>query len=154
MVARFFENMGDFGSAIQFLVLSKCGREAFAMAQAHNQMEIFADVIGDDATPEDLAAIAAHFERTGDAFQAGRFWLRAGDHAKVCVCVCLCVCVRVCVCVCVCVCMCVCVYVCVSYRLLVLPLHACCLLTARRRSSIFSSVTMRTAAISTWLLRL
>jgi tellurite resistance protein TehA-like permease len=30
---RFFQNLGDFSSAIQFLVLSKCNDEAFQMAQ-------------------------------------------------------------------------------------------------------------------------
>lgn len=82
MVAKFFQNLGDFVSAIQFLVMSKCSREAFALAQQHNQMEIYADVIGDDATPEDLIAIAQHFEKTGDILQAGRFWMRAGDYNK------------------------------------------------------------------------
>lgn len=81
MVARFFMNLGDFASAIQFLVLSKCSREAFQMAQTHNQMDIYAQVIGDDATPEDLKAIAAHFEKQNDLLQAGRAYLRAGDHA-------------------------------------------------------------------------
>ena len=35
MVARFFMNLGDFASAIQFLVLSKCSRDAFQMAQVY-----------------------------------------------------------------------------------------------------------------------
>ena len=30
---RFFQSLGDFSSAIQFLVLSKCNDEAFQMAQ-------------------------------------------------------------------------------------------------------------------------
>ena len=38
MVARFFQGLGDFASAIQFLVLSKCSREAFAMAQVTLQL--------------------------------------------------------------------------------------------------------------------
>ncbi|EGW09992.1 WD repeat-containing protein 19, partial [Cricetulus griseus] len=46
MVARFFLQLGDYGSAIQFLVLSKCNNEAFTLAQQHNKMEIYADIIG------------------------------------------------------------------------------------------------------------
>lgn len=38
--------MGDYGSAIQFLVMSKCNNEAFTLAQQHNKMEIYADIIG------------------------------------------------------------------------------------------------------------
>ena len=30
---RFFQKLGDFASAIQFLVLSKCNDEAFQLAQ-------------------------------------------------------------------------------------------------------------------------
>lgn len=43
---RFFQKLNDFGSAIQFLVMSKCNDEAFQLAQQHNQMEIYADIIG------------------------------------------------------------------------------------------------------------
>ncbi|KXJ24489.1 WD repeat-containing protein 19 [Exaiptasia diaphana] len=39
MVAKFFQNLGDFGSAIQFLVLSKCNDEAFQLAQCKRIME-------------------------------------------------------------------------------------------------------------------
>ncbi len=46
MVARFFESINDYSSAIQFLVLSKCYNEAFAMAQQNGLMELYAQVIG------------------------------------------------------------------------------------------------------------
>uniref|UniRef100_A0A8C2YFK5 WD repeat-containing protein 19 n=1 Tax=Coturnix japonica TaxID=93934 RepID=A0A8C2YFK5_COTJA len=47
MVARFFLQLGDYGSAIQFLVMSKCNNEAFTLAQQHNKMEIYADIISE-----------------------------------------------------------------------------------------------------------
>jgi len=43
---RFFENLKDYSSAIQFLVLSKCNDEAFRLAQKHGHMENYADIIG------------------------------------------------------------------------------------------------------------
>jgi WD repeat-containing protein 19 len=46
MVARFFESINDYSSAIQFLVLSKCYTEAFTMAQQNGLMELYAQVIG------------------------------------------------------------------------------------------------------------
>lgn len=52
--------------------------------QAHNQMEQYAEVIGSDATKEDYLRIASHFQRTGENFKAGQFFLRAKDYAKVC----------------------------------------------------------------------
>ena len=35
MLLRFFQKMGDYSSALQFLVLSKCNDEAFAMAEVY-----------------------------------------------------------------------------------------------------------------------
>ena len=46
-------------------------------------MDIYAQVIGDDATPDALKAIAAHFEKQGDMLGAGRAWLRAGENTTV-----------------------------------------------------------------------
>lgn len=43
---RFFLGLNDYGSAIQFLVLSHCSDEAFQLAQQHGQMEVYADIIG------------------------------------------------------------------------------------------------------------
>ena len=43
---RFFQKLNDYSSAIQFLVMSQCNVQAFQLAQEHNQMEIYADIIG------------------------------------------------------------------------------------------------------------
>ena len=40
MVARFFQKLGDFASAIQFLVLSKCNDEAFQLAQVQSAITL------------------------------------------------------------------------------------------------------------------
>lgn len=47
ILIRFFLQLGDYGSAIQFLVMSKCNNEAFTLAQQHNKMEIYADIISE-----------------------------------------------------------------------------------------------------------
>ena len=82
MVARFFLKLGDFSSAIQFLVISKCVDEAFQLAQQHAKMDLFADIVGADATPEDYHSIAVYFETERNQLQAGRFYHRAGEHSK------------------------------------------------------------------------
>ncbi|XP_069058187.1 WD repeat-containing protein 19 isoform X2 [Pleurodeles waltl] len=83
MVARFFLQLGDYGSAIQFLVMSKCNDEAFQLAQQHNQMEIYADIIGsENTTNEDYQSIALYFEGEKKHFQAGKFFLLCGQHAR------------------------------------------------------------------------
>ncbi len=43
---RFFQKLNDYGSAIQFLVMSQCNDEAFQLAQTHGQMETYAEIIG------------------------------------------------------------------------------------------------------------
>ena len=45
------------------------------MAQSHGQMELYADIIGPDATPEDYQSIALHFENNKRYFLAGKFFL-------------------------------------------------------------------------------
>ncbi|KAM4807652.1 WD repeat-containing protein 19 [Rhinophrynus dorsalis] len=83
MVARFFLRLNDYGSAIQFLVMSKCNDEAFQLAQQHNQMEIYADIIGsENTTNEDYQSIALYFEGEKKHFQAGKFFLLCGQHAR------------------------------------------------------------------------
>lgn len=46
VTCRFFLRLSDYGSAIQFLVMSHCSDEAFQLAQQHGQMEVYADIIG------------------------------------------------------------------------------------------------------------
>uniref|UniRef100_A0A8C5X1D6 WD repeat-containing protein 19 n=1 Tax=Malurus cyaneus samueli TaxID=2593467 RepID=A0A8C5X1D6_9PASS len=81
MVARFFLQLGDYGSAIQFLVMSKCNNEAFTLAQQHNKMEIYADIISDTAN-EDYQSIALYFEAEKKHFQAGKFFLLCGQYGR------------------------------------------------------------------------
>lgn len=70
--SRFFLKLGDFNSAIQFLILSKCVDEAFQLAQQHGKMDLFADLIGNEASVEDYRSIAIYFESEKNYLQAGR----------------------------------------------------------------------------------
>jgi len=83
LVATHFMKIKDYSSAIRFIVVSKANQEAFAMAKAHNQMELYADIIGADATKEDFLNIAGHFEETNNHLQAGKFFLKAENYEKV-----------------------------------------------------------------------
>ncbi|XP_028834024.1 WD repeat-containing protein 19 isoform X2 [Denticeps clupeoides] len=82
MVARFFLRLNDYGSAIQFLVLSHCSDEAFQLAQQHGQMEVYADIIGSDATAEDYQSIALYFEGEKQHLQAGKFFHMCGQYSR------------------------------------------------------------------------
>ncbi|XP_029905954.1 WD repeat-containing protein 19 [Myripristis murdjan] len=82
MVARFFLRLNDYGSAIQFLVLSQCNDEAFQLAQQHGQMEVYADIIGSEATQEDYQSIALYFEAEKKHLQAGKFFQKCGQYSR------------------------------------------------------------------------
>ncbi|XP_072170705.1 WD repeat-containing protein 19-like [Diadema setosum] len=82
MVAKFFQKLNDFASAIQFLVMSQCNNEAFQLAQQHNQMEVYADIIGQDASPEDYQSIALFFENEKNHFLAGKFFLLCEQYSR------------------------------------------------------------------------
>ncbi|XP_068448207.1 WD repeat-containing protein 19 [Clinocottus analis] len=82
MVARFFLGLNDYGSAIHFLVLSQCNDEAFQLAQQHGQMEVYADIIGPEATQEDYQSIALYFEGEKKHLQAGKFFQKCGQYSR------------------------------------------------------------------------
>uniref|UniRef100_A0A3Q3ED04 WD repeat-containing protein 19 n=1 Tax=Kryptolebias marmoratus TaxID=37003 RepID=A0A3Q3ED04_KRYMA len=82
MVARFFLRLNDYSSAIHFLVLSQCNDEAFQLAQQHGQMEVYADIIGAEATQEDYQSIALYFEGEKKHLQAGRFFQKCGQYSR------------------------------------------------------------------------
>ncbi|KAM9313669.1 WD repeat-containing protein 19 [Pholidichthys leucotaenia] len=82
MVARFFINLKDYSSAIHFLVLSQCNDEAFQLAQRHGQMEVYADIIGSEATQEDYRSIALYFEGEKKHLQAGKFFQKCGQYSQ------------------------------------------------------------------------
>ncbi|XP_061566182.1 WD repeat-containing protein 19 [Cololabis saira] len=82
MVARFFLRLNDYGSAIHFLVLSQCNDEAFQLAQQHGQMEIYAAIIGSQATQEDYQSIALYFEGEKINLQAGKFFQKCGQYSR------------------------------------------------------------------------
>uniref|UniRef100_A0A8L0DNG0 WD repeat-containing protein 19 n=1 Tax=Oncorhynchus mykiss TaxID=8022 RepID=A0A8L0DNG0_ONCMY len=82
MVARFFLRLSDYGSAIQFLVLSHCNDEAFQLAQQHGQMDSYADIISSEATQEDYQSMALYFQGENKHLQAGRFFHKCGQYSK------------------------------------------------------------------------
>ena len=83
MIAKFFIRNGDNNSAIEFLVLSKNLDEAFNIAQANDKMEHYASLIEKaEASEEEYTSIALFFENKGKSFEAGQFFLKAGQYAK------------------------------------------------------------------------
>ncbi len=96
MVADFFRKLGDFESAVQFLVLSQANEEAFKMAQEHNQLGVYARVLeSNGGTTDDYRRVASQLHTPRCCLVVSALF---SDHARVCICVCMYVCVCVCVC--------------------------------------------------------
>ena len=83
MVASFFQKFGDYASAIQFLVMSKCTEEAFHLARMHGLMELYAESLGKEANPEEYESVALHFESENNNYLAGKYYMLASSYAEV-----------------------------------------------------------------------
>ncbi|GAB1599158.1 repeat-containing 19-like [Argonauta hians] len=75
MVSKFFQKLDDFNTAIEFLIVSGCNDEAFQIAQMHNAMDIYARIIGNDASPEIFYNVAVYFSGEMNHLLAGKFFL-------------------------------------------------------------------------------
>ncbi|KAJ3330817.1 WD repeat-containing protein 19 [Blyttiomyces sp. JEL0837] len=101
VVSKFFQGMKDFKSVVEFLLMAGMADEAFELAQQHDVMDHFGELVKNDATPEmrtsfyyDLfggllnltrnavANIGSYFENKNQLFSAGQYHLRAKNYAK------------------------------------------------------------------------
>ncbi|CAG5102206.1 Similar to Wdr19: WD repeat-containing protein 19 (Mus musculus) [Cotesia congregata] len=87
MVARYFQKMNDYNSAIKFLIMSNCHDEAFQLANQHGKMELYGDILvntldDDNVRLEDFKSLAIHFETQKNSLLAGKYYFYAKDFHK------------------------------------------------------------------------
>ncbi|GAB6019440.1 WD repeat-containing protein 19 [Chamberlinius hualienensis] len=82
MVARFFQKLNDFSSAIQFLVMSRCNDEAFELAKKYGKMAIYAEVLGKEATDDEFRNLAFYYENEKSNYLAGKYFYLSKDYPK------------------------------------------------------------------------
>lgn len=87
MVAKYFQKMNDYNSAIKFLILSNCHDEAFQLANQHSKMglygEILVNTIEDSSVrKEDFKSLALHFESQKNSLLAGKYYFHAKEYHK------------------------------------------------------------------------
>nr|CAD7586642.1 unnamed protein product [Timema genevievae] len=86
MVARFFQRLNDYSSAIKFLVLSRCHDEAFQLARQHGQMELYGEILASsldsEVRPDDFRSLALHFDSERKSLLAGKYYFHAGEYQK------------------------------------------------------------------------
>ncbi|RZB40660.1 WD repeat-containing protein 19 [Asbolus verrucosus] len=87
LVAKFFQKLNDYTSAIKFLVLSKCNEEAFDLARKHGKMQLYGEILlntlsPDELRPQDFNSVALHFENERNNLLAGIYWFHAKEFGK------------------------------------------------------------------------
>lgn len=92
-IAKFFQSIGEIPSALEFLVLSNCNSEAFQLASATGQMDVYANFLlnrledkSDDEQMEqlhkDLRSVALFYESEKNLLWAGKFHYLSGNSRK------------------------------------------------------------------------
>ncbi|XP_046667542.1 WD repeat-containing protein 19 [Homalodisca vitripennis] len=86
LVAKFFQRIGDYSSAVRFLVISGCLSDAFRLSREQDQLELYADILaqecGDGEARAEFHSLALHFETAGKHLLAGKYYFHAEDYRK------------------------------------------------------------------------
>ncbi|XP_039278793.1 WD repeat-containing protein 19 [Nilaparvata lugens] len=85
MIAKFFQKIGDYVSAIRFLVMSKCHNEAFRLSRDHNHLELYGDILVeefDGEAKQEFQSLAMHFESLSKFYLCGKYYYHAGEYKK------------------------------------------------------------------------
>uniref|UniRef100_A0A182PEV0 Uncharacterized protein n=1 Tax=Anopheles epiroticus TaxID=199890 RepID=A0A182PEV0_9DIPT len=84
LLSKYFEQHGDYESAIQFLILCGCITEAFAMAQKQNKIVYYGEVLEQSASakPGDFLQLGGHFDNEKYTLLAGKYYFLGKEYAK------------------------------------------------------------------------
>ncbi|KAJ1537325.1 WD repeat-containing protein 19 [Nowakowskiella sp. JEL0078] len=78
MVSKYFQSVKDFKSVVEFFLMANMKDEAFALAQQHDVMEYYAEIIKDEASNE----LSTYFENKMKFIQAGKFLMQATNYPR------------------------------------------------------------------------
>ncbi|XP_055372379.1 WD repeat-containing protein 19 [Condylostylus longicornis] len=84
LLAKFYQRIGDIEQALQFLVLCGCIQEAFALAQRHNKLKHYGELLEqyENAKSSDFLALAHYFENEKYTLLAGKYYFLAREFSK------------------------------------------------------------------------
>lgn len=84
MLAKFYQNIGDHESALQFLIICGCVGEAFTIAHKHNKLKHYGELLEqyDGAKPTDFLALAQYFENEKYTLLTGKYYFLAKEYSK------------------------------------------------------------------------
>lgn len=84
MLAKFYQKIGDVEQALQFLVMCGCIQEAFTLAQRHNRLKLYGELLEryENAQPSDYIALAHHFDSEKYTLLAGKYYFLGREFSK------------------------------------------------------------------------
>ncbi|KAJ1448620.1 hypothetical protein M885DRAFT_538620 [Pelagophyceae sp. CCMP2097] len=82
LVARFCQQHGDIRGAIEFLLMARQSDEAFDLAKAHSQVDVYAAALGEHMSPDDALQVAQYYEKEHDLGKAGKYHAVCGQYAR------------------------------------------------------------------------
>ena len=84
MLAKFYQQIGEYDQALQFLILCGCISDAFALAQRHNKLRRYGELLdsSENAQPSDYLAVAQYFENEKYTLLAGKYYFLAREYQK------------------------------------------------------------------------
>lgn len=84
MLAKFYQTINDYESALQFLIMCGSVSEAFQLAQKYNKMRHYGELLEqyDGAKPNDFIPLAQYFENEKYTLMTGKYYFLAKEYSK------------------------------------------------------------------------
>lgn len=84
LLAKFYQNIGDYESALQFLIVCGCINDAFTLAHKQNKLKHYGELLEqhDGAKPSDFLALAQYFENEKYTLLTGKYYFLAKEYSK------------------------------------------------------------------------
>lgn len=84
MLAKFYQSINDYESALQFLILCGCVGEAFQLAQKYNKMKHYGELLEqhDGAKPSEFMELAHYFENEKYTLLTGKYYFLAKEFSR------------------------------------------------------------------------
>jgi WD repeat-containing protein 19 len=84
MLAKFYQSINDYESALQFLIICGCVNEAFQLAHKHNKLKHYGELLEqhDGAKANDFLALAQYFENEKYTLLTGKYYFLAKEYSK------------------------------------------------------------------------
>ncbi|DAZ95514.1 TPA: LOW QUALITY PROTEIN: hypothetical protein N0F65_001853, partial [Lagenidium giganteum] len=82
VVAKYCSESGNYKCAIEFLLMANKEEEAFMLALAHNEVDSFTQLLGENISIERAAKVAHHYEHSQAPARAAEFYQICGNYHK------------------------------------------------------------------------